>query len=252
MPRSITPGMRRTQKYRIAWCDAQARQHKQRNDALAKQGNEPCNAPQVWRFKRRYAEQILQHVAHVTRERACLVYILMTRMPINVGVLIKNLLKRARVNKGQNFGFGDLLTRFLRGHDIEEEEVDCKPYYDPRRIYMTKTKEPKGINGLVLSFNECNVRIDNMLSHLYGMQMLQLRMNGMIEEQLQQLNMDYPLSEHSRALCRAGPGYEEPLDDDVAKEDEMTRIDSDIESSDDNEEDSEMERASLAPINDED
>ncbi|MCD9646596.1 hypothetical protein HAX54_036577 [Datura stramonium] len=64
-----------------------------------------------------------------------------------------------------------------------------------------------------------------MLSHLYGMQMLQLWMNGMTEEQLK---IDYPLSEHSRALCRVRPGYEEPLDDDMAMEDEMARVDSDI------------------------
>ncbi|MCD9558368.1 hypothetical protein HAX54_015718 [Datura stramonium] len=48
-----------------------------------------------------------------------------------------------------------------------------------------------------------------------------LRMNRVTEQQLQQLNIDYPLSEHLRALCRVGPRYEEPLDDDVATEDKM-------------------------------
>ncbi|MCD9638493.1 hypothetical protein HAX54_022493 [Datura stramonium] len=67
-----------------------------------------------------------------------------------------------------------------------------------------------------------------------------LRMNRVTEEQLQQLNMDYPLSEHSRALCRVGPRFEEPLDDDLATKDEMVRVDSDIESSDAEEKDSEM------------
>ncbi|MCD7446325.1 hypothetical protein HAX54_002188 [Datura stramonium] len=83
------------------------------------------------------------------------------RMPVNVGVLIKNVLKRARVKKGQNFVFGGLLTRFLCGHDIEEEEANYKPSYDPRRIDLTKIKEPEVINGPVLSFNERNARIDN-------------------------------------------------------------------------------------------
>ncbi|MCE0482452.1 hypothetical protein HAX54_041242 [Datura stramonium] len=77
----------------------------------------------------------------------------------------------------------------------KEEEADYRLAYDPRGIDVTKTKEPEGINGPVLSVNECNARIDNMLSHLYGMQILQLRMNGVTEEQLQQLNLDYPLSE---------------------------------------------------------
>ncbi|MCD9645714.1 hypothetical protein HAX54_034851 [Datura stramonium] len=49
-------------------------------------------------------------------------------------------------------------------------------------IDMTKTKEPEGIKGPVLYVNERNVRIDSMLRHLYGMQMLQLRMNVVTEE----------------------------------------------------------------------
>ncbi|MCD9642064.1 hypothetical protein HAX54_028662 [Datura stramonium] len=77
------------------------------------------------------------------------------------------------------------------GHDIEEEEVDYKPSYGPRGV--------------------------------------DLRMNGVTEEQLQQINIDYPLSEHSQALYRVGPRYKEPLDDDVFTEDEMSRVDSDIE-----------------------
>ncbi|MCD7467270.1 hypothetical protein HAX54_004599 [Datura stramonium] len=48
-----------------------------------------------------------------------------------------------------------------------------------------------------------------------------------------------------------GTRYKEPLDDDVATEDEMARVDSDIESSDDDEEDSEMGEAALAPTDDE-
>ncbi|MCE3215100.1 hypothetical protein HAX54_000810 [Datura stramonium] len=78
-----------------------------------------------------------------------------------------------------------------------------------------------------------------------------LRMNGVTKEQLQQLNIDYPLRENSRALCRVGPKYEDPLDDDVSTEDEMARVDSDLESSDDNEEASNMGEVSLAPTDDE-
>ncbi|MCE0480891.1 hypothetical protein HAX54_038119 [Datura stramonium] len=120
-----------------------------------------------------------------------------------------------------------------------------------RGVDVTKTKESEGINSPVLTVNECNARIDNMLSHLYGMQMLQLRLNGVTEEQVQQLNIDYPLSKHSRAFCRVCPGYEEPLDEDVAIKDEMTRVDSNIESSDYDEEDSEMGEAALSPTDDE-
>ncbi|MCE3051285.1 hypothetical protein HAX54_049330, partial [Datura stramonium] len=75
------------------------------------------------------------------------------------------MLRRVRVKKGQRFGFGGLLTQILRGHQNEEEEVDYRPIYDPRGIDVTKTKEPEGVYGPVLSINEPNARIDNMLSH---------------------------------------------------------------------------------------
>ncbi|MCD9643637.1 hypothetical protein HAX54_031255 [Datura stramonium] len=68
--------------------------------------------------------------------------------------------------------FGGLLTQFLRGHDIEEEEVDYRPSYDLRGIDVTKIKEPESIKGPFLSINEHNARIGHMLSHLYDVQML--------------------------------------------------------------------------------
>ncbi|MCD7463677.1 hypothetical protein HAX54_051121 [Datura stramonium] len=66
-----------------------------------------------------------------------------------------------------------------------------------------------------------DVRIAPQLLRRYGFRWSwrKKRMNGVTEEQLQQLNMDYPMSKHSRALCRVGPRFEEPLDDDMTIED---------------------------------
>ncbi|MCD9639771.1 hypothetical protein HAX54_024492 [Datura stramonium] len=112
-----------------------------------------------------------------------------------------------------------LLTRFLCGHDIDEEEADYIPVYYPRGIDVVKLRNPR------------------------------LRMNGVTEEklQLQQLSMDYPLSEHSRSLFRVRSELEEPIDGDEAIEDETLREHSDIESIDAEEDDSEMREASLTP-----
>ncbi|MCD7472486.1 hypothetical protein HAX54_013736 [Datura stramonium] len=127
-----------------------------------------------------------------------------------------------KVNKGKcvaSSSHGSKTTR--RTSEEEHEDVGMALLWAPlshgeiRGIDVTKTQEPKGINGPVLSVNERNVRIDNMLSHLVG------------------------------------PGFKEPFDDDVATKDEMARVDTDIESSDDNEEDSEMVEAAFVPTDDE-
>ncbi|MCD9645449.1 hypothetical protein HAX54_034358, partial [Datura stramonium] len=80
---------------------------------------------------------------------------------------------------------------------------------------------------------EQNMCTHTFLSHLYGMQMLQLRMIGVMKEQLHQLNIDYPLSEHLRAIRSVGLGFEEPLDDDDSTDEEQARVDSNLESDDD-------------------
>ncbi|MCD9643730.1 hypothetical protein HAX54_031399 [Datura stramonium] len=76
-----------------------------------------------------------KHVTHVTRERVCLVFSLMTGRLINVRVIIKDVL--------------------ICGND----------------------KGPEDLHSPLLSICECNLYIDNVLSHLYGMKMLQLRMS---------------------------------------------------------------------------
>ncbi|MCD9644551.1 hypothetical protein HAX54_032832 [Datura stramonium] len=96
----------------------------------------------------------------------------------------KDVLRMARVKKGQRFSFGGLLTQILREQQIDEAAVDYRPRYDPKGLDVTKKKELDYIHGLVLSISERNACIDNVLSYLYSMQILQLRMNGVTEEQL--------------------------------------------------------------------
>ncbi|MCE3051213.1 hypothetical protein HAX54_049134, partial [Datura stramonium] len=69
----------------------------------------------------------LKAVTHVTRERVYLVYILMTECQL-IGVITKNMLKRARVKKGQNFELG-ALTRFRTGMISRRRTIS--PLYDP-------------------------------------------------------------------------------------------------------------------------
>ncbi|MCD9644967.1 hypothetical protein HAX54_033595, partial [Datura stramonium] len=57
--------------------------------------------------------------------------------------------------------------------------------------------------------------------------------------------------EHSRDLYKVGLGFEEPLYNNDATDEEQARVNSKLESNDD-EDDSTMEEASLLPTDDED
>ncbi|MCD7462704.1 hypothetical protein HAX54_049138 [Datura stramonium] len=74
-----------------------------------------------------------KYMTHVTWERVCLVYVLMTGIPINVGP------------------------------QIEEELVDYWDRYDPKEIDVINTKDPEGIHGPVLSIDEEQARVESDL-----------------------------------------------------------------------------------------
>ncbi|MCD7468293.1 hypothetical protein HAX54_006338, partial [Datura stramonium] len=150
-----------------------------------------------------------------------------TGRPINFGVILRDVLRRARVKKRQRFSFGDLLTQFLRLQQIEEEVVYYRQRYGPKGLDVSKIKEPKGIHGPVLSISDRNARIDYIRSYLYDMQMLHLRMSGVTEEQL-------------------------ALDNDDAIDDEQARTESDLVSDANDGEESVIGQATYAPIDEED
>ncbi|MCE3050421.1 hypothetical protein HAX54_047183 [Datura stramonium] len=65
---------------------------------------------------------------------------------------------------------------------IDEEVVDYRPQYDQKGIDVMKTTEPDSLHHPGMSISKRNSHIDNVLSHLYDMQMLQLRMSEVKEE----------------------------------------------------------------------
>ncbi|MCD7465344.1 hypothetical protein HAX54_001070 [Datura stramonium] len=152
----------------------------------------------------------VRHVTHVTRERVYLMFALLTKRLVSVGVIIKDTLRREMVKKGIIFSFEGLLTQFLREKKINEEVVDYRLRYDPKRLDVTKRKELKGIHGPVLSINKRNAFFDNGLSHLVG------------------------------------PGFEKPFDDDDSIDEEQDGVNSGLESDDDGD-DSEMGGSYFCP-----
>ncbi|MCD7450306.1 hypothetical protein HAX54_005283 [Datura stramonium] len=79
----------------------------------------------------------------------------------------------------------------------------------------------------------------------------ELRLSGVTDDQLQQLNADYLLNEHVMAFCKVEAEYKEPMDDDIPIDDDQARNDSDLEFDDVDGEDSEMGDSTYAPTDNE-
>ncbi|MCE3051436.1 hypothetical protein HAX54_049828 [Datura stramonium] len=79
-------------------------------------------------------------------------------------------------------------------------------------------------------------------------ELTKLKISIVMEEQL---NIDYYFSEHSRDLCRVGPGFEESFDYDDPTDDEKAHVDSDLESDADEGEEFEIGEVAYAPVDDE-
>ncbi|KAG5581078.1 hypothetical protein H5410_051705 [Solanum commersonii] len=166
-----------------------------------------------------------KHLTEVTRDRVVLVYMLMKRMPINVGAILRQNMIKFRNNMRRRFCYGSLITRFLKAQGIKEEVVDLTIVFHPnmvgKLVDMTRTKELDTSHEPILSAQERQAHDDNVMARMFGMVELQLRIGGclVIDDEIK-MGERYPLIESVAFLCRTGPAFLESLDDDEATADE--------------------------------
>ncbi|KAH0661654.1 hypothetical protein KY284_026585 [Solanum tuberosum] len=168
----------------------------------------------------------LKHLTEVTRDRVVLVYMLMKGMPINVGAILRQNMMKFRNNMRWRFCYGGLITHFLRAQCIGEEVVDLTIAFHSdltgKLVDVTRTKAIDTSHGPVLSTQERQARDDSFMARMFSMADLQLWIGGrpIIDDEMETMAERYPLTESAAFLCRTGPAFLEPLDDDEATIDE--------------------------------
>ncbi|KAH0669774.1 hypothetical protein KY285_023929 [Solanum tuberosum] len=121
-----------------------------------------------------------------------------------------------------------LITHFLMAEGIEEETIDITVGYHPdltgELVDVTRTKALDSSHGPVMSALERQARDDSVMARMFGMAELQLRIGGrpVTDADMEIMAEHYPLSESAAFLCKTGPAFLEPLDDDEATADEAT------------------------------
>ncbi|KAG5594768.1 hypothetical protein H5410_036000 [Solanum commersonii] len=109
---------------------------------------------------------------------------------------------------------------------MEEEELDMNvvraPYLICNMIDVTWTKALDTSHRPVLSAQERHARDDIVMAHMFGMVELQLRIRGcpIMDNEMETLAERYPLTESATYICRIGPTFQEPLDNEEANVDE--------------------------------
>ncbi|KAH0765020.1 hypothetical protein KY285_000891 [Solanum tuberosum] len=160
-----------------------------------------------------------KHLTEVTRYMVVLVYMLMKGMPINAGAILRQNIIKLRNNLRWRFCYGGLITHFLRAEGIEEEAVDMTVVYHPdltgKLVDVTRTKALDTSHGHILSAQERQARDDSVMARMFGMAELQLRISGrrVTDAEMETMAERYPLTESATFLCRTGPAFLEPLDD---------------------------------------
>ncbi|KAG5583925.1 hypothetical protein H5410_044359 [Solanum commersonii] len=147
-------------------------------------------------------------------------------LPINVGAILRQNMMKFRNNLRWRFCYGGLITQFLRARGIKEEVVDLTIIFHPnltgKLVDMTRTKALDTFHGSVLSAQERQARDDSVMARMFGMAELQLRIGGrpVTDAEMATMAERYPLSESAIFLCKTGPAFLEPLDNDKAIDDE--------------------------------
>lgn len=104
----------------------------------------------------------------VTHDRSAWLILYAGDIDINVGVVILSKIKKVHYHHGRKYGFGGLLTRFLRGQEIEEEALYYRPVVNMRPIDMTRTKELNMAHGSVLTMPSIRIRIMRLPPYVWA------------------------------------------------------------------------------------
>ncbi|KAG5581683.1 hypothetical protein H5410_052310 [Solanum commersonii] len=137
-----------------------------------------------------------------------------------------NTLYFANFNQVAKFCYGGLITQFLRAWGIKEEVVDLTISFHPdltgKLVDMMRTKALGTSHRPVLSAQERQARDNSVMARMFGMAELQLRIGGcpVTDAEMETMAERYPLFESAAFLCKTGPAFLEPLDDDEATADE--------------------------------
>ncbi|KAH0679294.1 hypothetical protein KY284_020379 [Solanum tuberosum] len=109
---------------------------------------------------------------------------------------------------------------------IEEENVDMTVAQHPdltgKLVDVTRTKTLDMSHGPVLSAPDRQARDDSIMARIFCMAEMQLRIGGrpVTDDEMETLADRYPLIDSAAFLCKSGPAFLEPIDDDEATADE--------------------------------
>ncbi|KAG5594766.1 hypothetical protein H5410_035998 [Solanum commersonii] len=132
----------------------------------------------------------------------------------------------ARNNMRWRLCYRGLISHFLRAQGIEEEALKLTIVFHlnlmGKLVDVTRINVLDTSHGLVLSAQERQARDDSVMERMFGMAELQLRIGGrpITDEEMETMAKRYLLTESIAFLCRTGPAFLEPLDNDEATADE--------------------------------
>ncbi|KAM3321295.1 hypothetical protein P3S67_008497 [Capsicum chacoense] len=104
----------------------------------------------------------------------------MTNIPVNIGAIIRSLMRKAGLHKRSHFSFDNLLIGILRKEGIEEEPADQKLPHNPKKVDLTKVKDAESMHGINLTTAERHARDESFFRHLYGMTRFTMMSGGRV------------------------------------------------------------------------
>lgn len=76
-------------------------------------------------------------------------------------------MKKAWYHEGCWYSFGGFLTRYLRRHKVEEEELDYKPVVDVHPIDVTTARSTTIAYGPILTMSEHQAQTNEITARMY-------------------------------------------------------------------------------------
>lgn len=155
----------------------------------------------------------------------------MTGMELNFGLILKSSMRKARAHKGRRYSFGGLITEMCLRVGVPTDSFGYCPHIEasPCIVSAVQGLEPGAPPTLTIVERAC--RDELVMACMFEMQSLMLRDHGRLitPEEIANVEIQYPLNDHARAMLGIGPQFIEQLDDDISSDLEANKSDTEEE-----------------------
>lgn len=119
-----------------------------------------------------------KHFTNITRDRACLMYVIMVAIQLNYKVIFRTTMRKMKTHKGYRYAFGGLITTLCHAKGAPKEVANYCPIIQALPYVVTNIKGLEVHLGPILTSSQRAYKDDLIAGRMYGLKLLRHHTGG--------------------------------------------------------------------------